>query len=485
MVYKMEDLFFLLPEEIRRDVFYFTEEREQELSAKINDLIDDDDSKCEDIDCDKYADVSNFGLKQIPPTQYIAYTTIKNPFYRWKRVKHENAFQWGNSRQKFPNGKLSLRYRDPSTAYITKGFESAGAYGKVKTLVAFRGHLSIIKSMHENERDFFELVTQAFLHDFCSKHYTKIKVPELLFLQHTSKFVVDACMTRGRGKFLSEIVGLDLNIAFAHVLRALWFLQRDVFFMHRDLGKHNVMFDKATNIVTFIDFGMSCLNPPTPKNVSWGGRSDFYKLGSPGHAEKCTNRSLDVCILMETLYHSERSPFYSWEHRQMRAEMEKTLRAQPDNAPAKRNFYRKGYGMFTHITKYRGNEEKYQNLDVFYMGNANDRDDVNPHWWLYNCVEFPMEKWFPENVLKRLLLEIPFRYWFALRKNWPQQFDGIAPTSLKVVVKKGATVYLPDKTEKTLLETTAGIFIKCVRYRLEIRLLNLTTITVAPGYVIR
>jgi hypothetical protein len=493
MTYEMENLFFRLPENIRRDVFHFTEESEQELHEKISELLNnpdksknddsEDESSDDGCDHDKYCAVSKFGLTQIP-TQYIAYTTIENPYYRWSRRKHENLFRWGNFSKEFPNGKISLRYQNPLIAYITSRFEAFGAYGKVKTLVAFRGHLSIIKSMNENKRDFFELVTQAFLHDFCLKHYTRIKVPELLFLQHSSESVVDACMARGRGKFLSDIIGLDLKIAFAHVLRALWFLQRDVFFMHRDLGAQNVMFDKVTNIVTFIDFGMSCLNPPTPKDVSWSGRTDFYRLGSPGHAEKCTNRSLDACVLLETLYKAENDPFFNREHGQMRAEMEKTIRST-ENLSAKEEFYHKDYSMFTHITKYKGNEEKYRNLDVFYMGNANDRDVLNPHWWVYNCVEFPLGKWFPENVLGRLLREIPFKDWFALRKNWPETFDGITPTGIQVVVKKGAPVYLADKTEMRLLKTMPGIFLKCVRHNLRIRLVDFAIVTVSPEYIIR
>ena len=79
----MEDLFFRLPIEIRRNVFHFTEEREQELYEKISDLINPDKSKNDldppddngdsssdessddDCDHDKYCAISKFGLTQL------------------------------------------------------------------------------------------------------------------------------------------------------------------------------------------------------------------------------------------------------------------------------------------------------------------------------------------------------------------------------------------------------------------------------------
>jgi len=488
---KMEDLFFRLPENIRRNIFHFTEESEASLHTKIAELLHPDESKCEDIDCDKYADVSKFGLKQIP-LPFITYQTISNPYFRWSKVRGRNLFQWGNTRTKYPDGLVNVRYNRPDMAYITLGFQTAGSYGKVKTLVAFKGHLSVIKSMSDNDADFFELVTQAFLHDFCSKHYTKIKVPEILFIQQKAakSKVVDVCMVRGKGLFLSDICGLDLKNAFAHVLKSLWFLQRDVYLMHRDLGSQNVMFDKATNTVTLIDFGMSCLNPPNPKDVSWSSHDKTFFLLTPhSHAEKCTNRSLDVCILMESMFKNDKDPFFTSEHVAMREQMQSILRTT-DNVKAKQVFYHKRHGQFTHITKYRGRNHRnrgrnHRNLDVFFMANANVDDDVNPHWWVYNCVEFPMEKWYPENVIGRILRDLPFEYWFALRRNWTDTFDRIAPVDFKVRVKKNATVYLSNKTELKLKKRMAGYFQKCVRHKLSIILVNLTVVTVSPEDIIR
>jgi len=486
----MDDLFFRLSENIRRDVFHFTEESEQELREKINELLNPDESKCEDIDCDKYAAISKFGLEQIP-LQYVLYKNIQNPYFRWSRVRGRHLFQWGNTRSKYPNGMINMRYSHPDTAYITNGFEAKGAYGTVKTLVAYCRHISVIKSMADDESDFFELVTQAFLHEFCAARYAKIKVPEIFFTQHNAKNskIVDVCMSRGVGTFLSDMNGIYLKIAFVHVLKALWFLQRDVYFMHRDLGSHNVMFDRETHTVTFIDFGMSCLNPPTadvpPKDVSWSARDyTFFLLAPNSHAKKCTNRSLDACILLETIYQADKDPFFVQEHGSMRKKMEDILRST-DKIDSKRVFYNKRHGQFTHITKYRGRDIRHRNLDVFYMGNDNNQDDINPHWWVYNCVEFPLEGWFPENIIGRLLQHLPFEHWFALRRNWATTFDSIAPTDLKVNVKKGATVHLPDKTEITLQTQMSGFFQKCVRHKLRIRLVNFAVITVSPEYVDR
>ena len=59
------------------------------------------------------------------------------------------------------------------------------------------------------------------------------------------------------------------------------------------------------------------------------------------------------------------------------------------------------------------------------------------HWWLYEMIEFPVEKYFPENILKRLLVHLPLEEWFPLRRNWTTTFDSFMPANIKVTLKNG------------------------------------------------
>ena len=51
-------------------------------------------------------------------------------------------------------------------------------------------------------------------------------------------------------------------------------------------------------------------------------------------------------------------------------------------------------------------------------------------------VEFPIEQWYPEQVLTRVLQVIPIAEWFAIRRNWTTMFDAtIMPKGIRIEIR--------------------------------------------------
>lgn len=261
------DLFFTLTEEIRRNLFHISAEKQEE----IENMIEVENGKDHTENQRNYEEVATFAQKQLP--EFIVYKTIVNPYKRWRRLKdgskNRNLFQWGNWYRYIPDAMIKDNYKNPDTAYIVDGYGETGAYAKVNTFVVFREKKCVLKKMKEDYADFFELVTQVYLSQKCQEMYSHICVPDIYFMQRgQNAHNTDVCMARGNGAFLKDLRGANLLIALAYVLRSLWFLQKDFLFMHRDLSGQNVMFDFQTFKTTFIDFGMTCINPGK-KNISW------------------------------------------------------------------------------------------------------------------------------------------------------------------------------------------------------------------------
>ena len=42
-------------------------------------------------------------------------------------------------------------------------------------------------------------------------------------------------------------------------------------------------------------------------------------------------------------------------------------------------------------------------------------------------IEFPLEEWYPENVLKRILLQLPLEDWWPIAQDWSTYFDQLMP----------------------------------------------------------
>jgi len=188
------------------------------------------------------------------------------------------------------------------------------------------------------------------------------------------------------------------------------------------------MFDFQTLKTTFIDFGLSCINP-NKSDVSWQNYNDIFFLPmEDSHATKCTNRSHDVCTLIA--YLASQHPFLQLEHDKMKREMRSVINKSPnERAKSPLQSPRKSTTQFTTIKPgwTVGNE-----LDV------NKEKPDGRHWWVFNMVEFPMQEWYPEKMMTRLLEEIPLSQWFGLRRNWAQ-FDVCMPKNLPVFLDDGRT----------------------------------------------
>lgn len=415
------DLFFLLSEEIRRNLFHITKEKENEMRNMI--IVENERDHA--IHRRQYKRVAKTAQRQLP--KFIVYQTITNPYKRWRRLKngnkYRNIFQLGNWLRSIPDGAIKDKYKMNSSAYIVDGYGETGAYAQVNTFVVFQEKKCVLKKMEKDDADFFELVTQMFLSRQCQAMYSHIRVPEIYFIQRGKDTRnTDVCMARGKGTFLKDLRGVPLLIALAYVLRSLWFLQKDFFFMHRDLSGQNVMFDFETFTTTFIDFGMSCINT-NKTNISWQNYTDeFFISMDNSHADKCSNRSHDVCTLIAWL--SVQHPWLQLEHDAMKLKLRQVINASP-NERAKSQLYapKKSSTQFTTVKPgwTVGNE-----LNI----------PGGRHWWVFNMVEFPMENWYPENTMTRLLEELPLKHWFGLRRNWPQ-FDTCMPKNLNIYLHDG------------------------------------------------
>ena len=383
-----------------------------------------------------YKQVLSFGEIREWPTDNIPYVFTDNPFNsRWTRLRGRTQFQKGNTRRIIPSvGELKAGLAQ-NTAHIVRGYTAAGAYGKVHTLVVFNGVLCALKSTQDFGDDFYELVTQVYLSERLNRaKYRHINVPKVMFTQtktHPDESkTADVCMTRCQGSSLRDIArGANPNgeifVAVAHVCKALWTLQEDFHFVHGDLNDSNVYFDAAKHDVTFIDFGMSCVNPDQ-KSLSWqSGDESFFSKDTGTAAAECTNRSIDACTLIGILAGPPR-PWFVEEHRRMKIEAKKAVDTS-DNAAAKQHLVEatSDHQLFTDIGK---PDWKPGNL-------LSPRD--RHHWWLYNMMEFPLEEWYPERVIARLLKHIDLNHWAKLRFKWTKTFDKLMPKNARIEIVSG------------------------------------------------
>lgn len=447
------------------------------------------------------------------PVNAVTYENKKNPFKTslWKKMKTVNKFKNNNSDVQVsvpPEKDLDSELRK-NIAYVVPGYSEAGSFADAKTLVAYNGHLCVIKSSKETDRYeiLFEIITQAYLFEQIQNRplvleqakadvkqqkdagakayvpakvvadgaiYKKIKVPELFFVQRFAEeeddgddrvmidvekvYNVDICMHRAEGAPLKTLGTSRLMIALAHVCKALWHLQRDFHFMHRDLSGHNVFFDYASKIVTFIDFGMSCVNPDLHQGA-WQSGDDYFYKKSDEHASKCTNESLDICILISFLTYSGTHAWCNAELVKMKEIMKETIAASENEtakakltlAPELKNNLKRIKNTVLTDEKRRlltqkvikraiAGGQSYTALDYGEGNPGNLAPPSAPHWWLFNMVEFPVEYYYPANVLKRLLYEIPLKEWFAIRANWTDTFDAVMPKNIWIIIKDGVAI---------------------------------------------
>lgn len=400
------------------------------------------------------------------PQKVIAYSEILNPFKSpWMRIHTATLFinqKTGKEVRVPPEKALSPQYDTRGHVYMVRGYSAAGSNAAAKTLVAYRNRLAVIKRSEDMYLILFEIITQAYLFENLEQKrikdsvYKYICVPEIFFVQRYKKYSIDMCMHRAKGEPIKKFQGTELLLALSHVCKALWHLQRDFRFMHRDLSGDNVFFDKVSKQVTFIDFGYSCINPELKDDAWQSGDQSFYKTGSKNNASLCTNWSLDMCILIAWLSFRG-DPTCIQELAAMKLAMKETVdtsgneRAKENlkipedkltqirtiknskfNRIQKRTKLAKIYKQFVDKTLFSA-----INVDEWTPGNLVDTlDDTPPHWWLYNFVEFPLENWYPANVLTRFLREIPLQYWFDIRKNWRDTFQNIMPRNIRIKVKE-------------------------------------------------
>mgnify|MGYP001024474076 CR=1 FL=1 len=436
------------------------------------------------------------------------------------------------------------------TAYIVSRHQESGSYADVFTMVAYNGHLSVIKTMEELDAGLYEIVTQMYLSEQVQKIkldlqiakdrekqqrkeglpenqiqkvsseqmnkggvYKNIKVPSVLFLQqkekhyvkapffdknkkqwtkqlftgviktdnrdgtfdvkfdshflrqnvpaykisYQTKHLIDFGMEKATGLQITHIDShKDKLIALAHICKALWHLQRDYQFMHRDLSSANVLYDEKNNNVTFIDFGFSCVNPKKQKNA-WQGPQTFFKQHDTieTRASTCTNKSFDLCTLIAHLAHGGLEWFQK-ETKDMKEEMKIVIDASTKEF-AKQELRLPTTPMDPEESPEDAarDRDQYTAIDKpdWLPGNLLTGTQKNYHWWLYNLMEFPVEKWFPENLLTRVLEEIDFKEWFAIRRNWTTIFDASMPKNIRMNVldnelnnKKGVLVKLCRST---------------------------------------
>lgn len=436
------DLFFQLSITAQRELFCFDQTSTRELYEFICSL--------RSMESNDFVRISKYGLSKLP-VGAVPFEPILNPFESWCRCRKSPVFKNGNQRKRVPRGKFK-KSLDPNTAYIVHGFNTEGAYARVKTLVVYQQCASVIKMFELDEYDWFELVTQAYMHEQCQK-YAYIRVPRLLFIQRSKSNGTYACMERVQGDPLFIFKGVRLWVALAHVMKALHRLQTDVHFMHRDLSGQNIYFEMSTHVVTLIDFGMSWLNPNAHQYAWQNDEDTFYNWRT---ATK-VNRSLDASILIAHL--SLYDPWLAQLHDRMKHDYKKAIEASTDYeaigalSPPRRD------SQYTTIRKgswHVGNELEPWDKET----SSGD----GPHWWLYNMSSFEVEQWFPETILKTLLKKLPLDHWFAIRRHWQETFDSIMPKNVQIRLNDGRV----------------GTLEKLIRRKLQIRIGN-SICTVKPN----
>lgn len=380
---------------------------------------------------DMFAHICEFLFEHL--TNQYPYTLIKNPFSNWKRLPHRNMFELGRNRRSIPDFALKFKY--PTTKqgqkplYIVNGYDnSGGAYAQVKPFVIWNNNICVLKKIKVERQpeftsdksmidrhtsDMYELVIQTYLHSYCTASH--ITIPKLYFVQRQGNNT-HACMERLSGIFVCELEGDELLIAIAHVMKALYVLQRDFRFLHRDFHGSNVCFDRSTYNVGIIDFGMACVNP-NRADIAWQSNNTwFFPVVQHSQTAQCQNCSLDVCMLVASV--ADKHILLSTEHTNMKNEMQGIL--ETSDSFAKKEMEEDYEMQYTKIYKHQ----------PWKVGNLLRKTDEK-HWWVYNTAEFEMIRWDPRSMLSRLLYQIPIIEWFPLRHEFPD-FDSVVPKNLNV-----------------------------------------------------
>jgi len=420
----------------------------------------------------------------------VLYTRTNNIFQGWARKKttkgihrkkqkgenknyeYEQIFTRHSEEQEFPPESDLKKFEDHK-AHIVKGYNDGGSNASVFTLVEYNQLLCAIKRTtgHEegeegyysddNENILFEIMTHSYLYEKIKENendaYLYIKIPEILFVQQApvQELKVDICMRRAEGWPLVAFIEFgkeaEQNSALAHVLKALWHLQKDYDFMHRDLSGTNVFYDDETRKVTFIDFGHSCVKiNGNDKAWQYDEQSFFIRdKNDDNYASNCQNRSLDACILITYLSVGANDNTFL---RNETNDMKKTMK----------KLYEKNKTVENNI-----GEGRFTNTDVvdWYPGNGPKGDGIDggeAHHWIYEFVEFPMENWYPEKILKRLLLHVIPDEWSHIRNHWEEIFDTIineiSLQDFKEYCKKnGIEIHGDARKKNTYIQTLLGI----------------------------
>ena len=363
----------------------------------------------------------------------VKYEDIDTPYRDWKRVRQKrklvNKFASTTEECRFPQCILSPKEFavHGNSVYIVRGFQDGGSYASVKPFVLYNGQYCVLKYMCGGIQDMFEIVTHLYLSQ-TSEKYINMSVPRIQFVQSSKRNcgtrpAIDVCMQRCAGVLVSELADDDqhLLIALAHTIKMLHFLQRDLNFMHRDLHSGNVFFDMETRHVSLIDFGMACVNPRRA-GLAWQNRGNFYRVDPGTRAASCSNRSLDICNLI--LCFSKSNLWCHEEEEKMKIALKVEI-DESNNLPAKVWLSKENDpDTFTDITE-----------PNWHIGNNMAKNDAH-NWWTYNMVEFPVAGWYPENVMRRMLYELPFAEWLYLSVQWVD-FNTVVPKDIGVTVDDG------------------------------------------------
>ena len=400
------ELYFYLPKPLRRNLFNIDDSTEKKIYSRVLKITNS--SINERFRMAAKWRLSEFAIDCLP-VEKVPIRNVSNPFRRWKRLRNQNTFELARKRVHMPDAELKKNLR-ADTAYIVTGFQIED----VSTFVFYQGKRAIIKKLHDKEDDWYELVIHAYMSEAC-KIYEHIHVPDIYFIQRNKESTeTSLCMQYCKGLELLQYSEHSLMVALAHVLKALYFLQRDVHFMHRDLHSQNVWFDENTFQVTFIDFGFTCINPYLRAHAFQKFDYAWFLPLKDSHSDKCTNRSLDVCVLITSL--AIYDPWCRDEVKKIKATMKREI-ATSQNTAAKLQFQLpKRKTQYTSITKRH-----------WKFGNELEEKSKYSTYWLYNMIEFPLEEWYPENVLRRILLQLPLEDWWPIAQDWSTYFDQLMP----------------------------------------------------------
>ena len=355
-------------------------------------------------------------------------TFIDNPFTDWTRFRTKKSkklkplFKQNETgaTEKFPDG--TLRDMTENTIYVVKGYKYDSANSDVYQLVYYNNNACVLKVMYDDNQpskktksyvhtqDMYELILHMYMEKVCQRH-TFVSVPRL-FQVRSKGDKTYALIERISGEFLASFRNDSdkLCTALAYVMRALFVLQHECHFMHRDLSCSNVAFDFNKREVQFIDFGYSCVNP-TMRDIAWQANNDFFQPLFESRAARCDNASLDVCTLISSCVDEDSlysSTFCSSEKISMQYAAERHI-----NSAKGTETYNKFTGSSSTFIKVKGGSLEFGGKE--------------PHWWNYDTIEFPMWKWYPEHVLSRLLPIIALAHWPLLRRGAEEMFDAIMP----------------------------------------------------------